>query len=174
MESCEFEMSVKRKNAIYLFTFHQNKRDAIGKADMLIRIFAKDLQRFDFILPIGSAYGECLRGIDVPCPLNGKAVSRPPAQQRECFIEHKVAGDAVFSVRTQRLPDSHGAAMMSIVAEVARQECPGVDENHFSSPYRYLSWLNARSSGVVPSKTALSKKAAKGIRQGHENAGSIE
>ncbi len=156
MESREFEMSVKRKNAIYLFTFHQDNRNTIGKADMLIRIFTKKLQRVDFISPIWSAYSECLGGIDVLCPLNGKAVSRPPAQQGERFIENKVAGDAVFAVRAQLLPDSYGAAMMLIVAEIARQECPGVDENHFSSPYRYPSWSDARSSGVVPSKTALS------------------
>jgi len=134
MESRQSEMSVKRKNTIYLFTFHQNKRDTIGKADKMIRIFGKELQRADFIPPIGSANGERLRGIDVLCPLNGKAVSRPPTQQRESFIEHKVAGDAAFPVRTQRLPDSHGAAMMLIVAEVALQERAGIDENHFSSP----------------------------------------
>ena len=138
MEFREFEMSVKRKNAINLFTLHQNKRDTIGKTDMLIRIFAEILQRLDFIFPIGPAYGEGLRGINVLCPLNGKAVPRPPAQQRERFIEHKIAGDAIFAVRAQFLPDRYGAAMMLIIEEVARQECPGVDENHFSSPYRYL------------------------------------
>jgi hypothetical protein len=47
--------------------------------------------------------------------------------------------------------------MMLILAEVARQECPGVDEDHFLSPYRYPSWLDTRSSGTVPLKTALSK-----------------
>ena len=83
-------------------------------------------------------YGEGLRGINVLCPLNGKAAPRPPAQQRERFIEHKIAGDAIFAVRAQFLPDSHSAAMMLIIEEVARQECPGVDENHFSSLYRYL------------------------------------
>jgi hypothetical protein len=105
MESREFEMSVKRKDAIYFFTLHQNKRDTIGKTDMLIRIFAEKLKCFDFIHPIGSENREGLRGIDVLCPLNGKAVSRPPAQQREGFIEHKIAGDAVFAIRTQFLPE---------------------------------------------------------------------
>jgi hypothetical protein len=34
-------MSVKRKNAIYLSTLYQNKRDAIGKTVVLIRIFTE-------------------------------------------------------------------------------------------------------------------------------------
>jgi hypothetical protein len=50
METRKFEMSVKRKNAIYLFTLHQNKRYTIGKTDMLIRIFVEKLKCFDFIL----------------------------------------------------------------------------------------------------------------------------
>ena len=78
MEACEFEVSVKRKYAIDLFALHQNKRNTIGKTDMLIRIFAEKLQRTDFAFPIGPAYGEGLGGIDVFCPLNGKAVTRPP------------------------------------------------------------------------------------------------
>ncbi len=77
METRELEMSVKRKNAINLFALHQNKRDTIGKTDMLIRIFAEKLQRLDLIVLIGSAYGEDLRGINVLCPLNGKGVSGP-------------------------------------------------------------------------------------------------
>jgi hypothetical protein len=50
METRKSEMSVKRKDAIYLFTLHQNKRYTIGKTDMLIRIFAEKLKCFDFIL----------------------------------------------------------------------------------------------------------------------------
>ena len=125
---------------------------------MLIRIFAEKLQCFDFIYPIGPENCEGLGGIDIFGSLNGKAVSCPPAQQRESFIEYKIAGDAVFSARSQLLPDRYGAVMMLILTEIPRQECPGVDENHFSSPYRYRSWLDARSSGVMLSKTALSRK----------------
>jgi hypothetical protein len=49
METRKSEMFVKRKNAINLFTLHQNKRYTIGKADTLIRIFAEKLKCFDFI-----------------------------------------------------------------------------------------------------------------------------
>ena len=126
---------------------------------MLIRIFAEKSQGFDFICPIGPENCEGLRGIDTFCSLNGKAVSCPPAQQRESFIKYKIAGDAVFTARTQLPPDRYGAVMMLILAEIPCQECPGVDENHFSSPYKYRSWLDARSSGVMLSKTALSRKS---------------
>jgi len=139
METRKFEMSVERKGAIYFSTFHQNKGDTIGKADTLIRIFAEKLKCFDFIFLIGSAYGKGLRGIDVLGPLSGKAVSRPPAQQGESFIEYKIAGDAIFAFRTQLFPDRHGTAMMAVLVDVACQEGPGVDENHFLSPYRYPS-----------------------------------
>ena len=49
MESHEFEISVERKNATYLFTFHQDKRNTIGEADTLISIFTKILQCVNFI-----------------------------------------------------------------------------------------------------------------------------
>ena len=59
-------------------------------------------------------------------PANSKCLSKEKTRFIfSRFIKHKVAGDAVFAVRTQLLPDSHGAAMMLIVAEVACQECPG-------------------------------------------------
>lgn len=139
MESCAFEMPIKGKNAIYPFTLHQHKRDAIVKTDTLIRKFAEKLQCLDFISPIWPADCESLRGIEILCPLNGEVVSCAPTQQRERFIEHKIAGYAGFAVRTQFLPSRHGAVMMLIIAEVACQEGTGVDENHVSSPYRYRS-----------------------------------
>ena len=99
---------------------------------MLIRIFAKKLQRSDFIFPTWPAYCEGLRSVDVFCSLNRKTVSCAPAQQRERFIENKIAGDTVFAVRAKFLPGLQGAAMMLILHEAARQECSGVDEYHFS------------------------------------------
>lgn len=75
MKAGELEVSFKRENSIYLPALNQYKRDTIGKTDLLIRIFAKELQCLDFIFPIGSVYGEGLRGIDVFCPLNSEAVS---------------------------------------------------------------------------------------------------
>jgi len=55
MESRKFEMPVERKNAIYLFTLNQSKRDTIGKTDMLICIFGEKLQRLDFIFLVKCA-----------------------------------------------------------------------------------------------------------------------
>lgn len=111
-------------------SFHEGEGYAVGKADILILKFGEPINGSELILLFGSPYLEHTRGINSFQPLGRKNMARPPAQQRCCFIQDKVAGNKSLIPCFELLPKSRGRIMVLILGQVAGQKGASVNKYH--------------------------------------------
>src|SRR5262245_4249204 len=127
-------MPVKCEDALDLPLPQEDEGDAVGEADILIGELLEEFKRRKLLFLSRSQHLEDFGGINNPSLLGSKSASSPPCQQSECFIQHEVAGEATLLLQLKPIPKTQGPFVILIPAQVPGQKCPGVNEDHSSSP----------------------------------------
>jgi hypothetical protein len=126
-------MAVEGEGGLNPMAAHQSKRNAIGKADVLIRVLPHPFQRFDFVFADRGKHIDDARGIKISHSFDGVAISGESAKSGRKFVDYMVARK---HGTIQSRPDPYSLCMVLIRIVVQAEKRAGIDEYQGSSPYK--------------------------------------
>src|ERR1035438_7125604 len=119
LEASALEMRVKSKNCLNARFAHECEGDAIREADFLIRKFLKPTQGGEFCGRVRAEDFQCAGGVNEASFFRGEQIVGAAAQEGNCFVENKVAGEAPFVRGADFVPKRGGNPVVLVVGEVA-------------------------------------------------------
>ena len=127
------KVAIERKGGPDSETSHQGKGNAVGKADLLIRVLPHPANRFDFVGTRGGQHLNAGGGVQVVNPVRRVSIPRDSSEQRSQLIDNVVARR---KRPRQGWKNLSGLTMVLVALKVESQKSAGVDEDQILPPYR--------------------------------------
>src|SRR5450830_826138 len=124
------EMAVEREGPLEPAPPHQDERNAVGEADLLVGELREDLHGLCLVARIRTQDSQAAGGKQRSGALGGKAVRSSSAEQGKRLVEHEVAREAGEILPLDLGPIPRSALVLIVVTHEARDERPRVDEDH--------------------------------------------
>ena len=133
-ESCESKMGIECKGSAYFVSSHQHEGNAIRKAYLMFGKLLKVLQCPYFVFLRWAQDGHVMGRIDLACSFGCKWIACPTGQQGKSFMQDKVACEARLLFAPNFIPECYRCFMILVTGEIARKQCPCVNEYQLSPP----------------------------------------